>query len=103
MPMYNLLEYSDNYSMTSWSLWNCHRDEVNTFTNETDNNDNMINSNKTATRKSFKYKTKMTGKTLVNTRRLNAEFVFPLKYLSNFYRPLNFPLINCKIELIYHG
>ena len=21
MPMYNLIEYSDNYSKTSWSLW----------------------------------------------------------------------------------
>ena len=29
MPMYNLLEYNDLYSVTSWSLWNCHRDEVN--------------------------------------------------------------------------
>ena len=34
MPMYNLLEYSDNYSMTSGSLWNCYRDEVNDDANE---------------------------------------------------------------------
>ena len=28
MPTYNLLEYSDNYSMTSGSLWNYYRDEM---------------------------------------------------------------------------
>ena len=32
--MYNLLEYSDNYSMTSASLWNYYRDEVNDAANE---------------------------------------------------------------------
>ena len=34
MPMYNLLEYSDNYSMTSGSFWNYYRDEVNDNVNE---------------------------------------------------------------------
>ena len=34
MPMYNLLEYSDNYSMTSGSLWNYYRDEINDDANE---------------------------------------------------------------------
>ena len=34
MAMYNLLEYSDNYSMTSRSLWNYHRDEVSDDANE---------------------------------------------------------------------
>ena len=34
MPMYNLLEYSDNYSTTSGSLWNHYRDEVNDDANE---------------------------------------------------------------------
>ena len=29
MSMYNMLEYSDNYSMTSESLWNYYRDEMN--------------------------------------------------------------------------
>ena len=32
-------------------------------------------------------------------RRLNAKIVVPLKYLSNFFRPLEMPLINCKIKL----
>ena len=34
MPMYNLLQYSDDYSMTSGSLWNYYRDEVNDSANE---------------------------------------------------------------------
>ena len=37
MPIYNLLEYSDNYSMTSGSLRNYYRDEINDSANE--NND----------------------------------------------------------------
>ena len=64
MPMYNLLEYSDNYSVTSGSLWNYYRDEVNDDENENyddddddddddDNNNNRINNNKTITSRSF--------------------------------------------------
>ena len=99
MPMYNLLEYSDNFSMTSGSLWNYYRDEVNYSTNEIDDNDYKINNNKTRTSKSLKYKTKIIGSTLNNNGRLNAKVVAPLKYLSNFWRSLDFPLINCEIEL----
>ena len=51
MPMYNLLECSGNFSMTSGSLWNYHRDEVNDSANEVDDNDNMINNSKIATSK----------------------------------------------------
>ena len=29
MPLYNLLEYSDNYAETSGSLWQYYRDEPN--------------------------------------------------------------------------
>ena len=47
MSVYNLLEYSDNYSMTSGSLWNYYRDEVNDAANENDNANNKINNNKT--------------------------------------------------------
>ena len=36
MSRYNLLEHSDNYSMTSGSLWNYYRDEVNDAANEND-------------------------------------------------------------------
>ena len=53
MPMYNSLEYSHNYSMTSGSLWNYYIDEVNDDENEHDNANNRINNNKTITSKSF--------------------------------------------------
>ena len=86
MPMYNLLKYSDNYSMTSGSLWNYYRDGINDDENENDANINMVNHNKTTTSKSFKYKTKITGGTANNGNRLNAEIVVPLKYISNFWR-----------------
>ena len=79
MLTYNLLEYSDNYSMTSGSLWNYYRDEVNDDENENDNaNNNRINNNKIIT---------------------SQFFVVPLRYLSNFWRFLDLPLINCKVEL----
>ena len=61
MPMYNLLEYCDNYSMTSGSLWNYYRDEMNDDANE--NNDagnHRKNNNKTTTSKYFEYKTNIT-------------------------------------------
>ena len=58
MPVYNLLEYSKNYSKTSGSLWNYYRDELSDETNDDDGtNKNVINS------KSFKYKTSITGGT----------------------------------------
>ena len=79
-------------------MLNYHRGEVNDPADETDNNDNMIN-NKTTTSKSFKYNTKITGKTPINTTRLNAEVVVPLIYFSNVWRSLNLPLNNCKKEL----
>ena len=84
MPMYNLLEYCDNYSMTLESLWNYCRDEINDDEIENDNNLNKINNNKTTTSKSFKYKTKIIERTPNNTSRLNAKVVVPLKYFSNF-------------------
>ena len=47
MPMYNLLEYSHNYSMSSGSLWHCYRDEINDNENKNDANEDMVNNNKT--------------------------------------------------------
>ena len=97
IPMYNLLEYSKNYRKTTGSLWNYYRDEPS----------NPLSSNS----ESFKYKTSITG----NTYNIGAgeegydankvgknetEVVIPLKHLSNFWRTLNIPLINCEIELI---
>ena len=59
MPLYNLLEYSKNYSTTSGSLWNYYRDEL---TNDETNDDNNLNNN-VVNSKSFKYKTSITGNT----------------------------------------
>ena len=98
MPMYNLLEYSQNYSMTSRSLWNYFRDKIDNI------NDNATDS------KSFKYKTKIVRKTPARPGNegdanrpavptLNVEVTVPLKYLSNIWRFLDLPLINCEIEL----
>ena len=99
MPMYNLLEYIDNYRISLWNLWNYYRDEINDDKNENDDNGNKINHSKTATSKSFKYKTKIIGSTPDNASELNAKVVVPLKYLSNIWRSLDLPLINCEIEL----
>ena len=87
MPMYNLLEYSKNYRKTTGSLWNYYRDEPS----------NPLSSNS----ESFKYKTNIVGKTPEDNDSLtNAKVVIPLKHLSNFWRSLNIPLINCEVELI---
>ena len=82
MPMLNLLEYSENYSVTSGSMWNYYRDEVNHDATESDNTNNRINSDKTITSKSFEYKTKLIGSTANDNNTVNTEVVVPLKYLS---------------------
>ena len=91
--MYNLLEYTDNYSMTPGSLLNYYRDEyeINDAANKNNDANNKRINNKTS--KSFKYKTKI-RRTPADNNTLNAEVVVPLKYLSNFWRCLNLPLIN---------
>ena len=99
MPMYNLLKYRDNYSMTSGSLWNYYRDEVNDYENEIDSAYYWINNNKTITSKSFVYKTKIKERTSDENNTLDTEVAVPLKYLSNFWKLFNLPLINCEIEL----
>ena len=57
MPVYNLIEYSDNYSKTSGSLWQCYRDEPSV------NDDSVIN-NFTGNNASFKFKQKITKQEL---------------------------------------
>ena len=80
MLMYNLLKCRNNFSITSGSLWNYYRDEVNGDANKSDSNDNVINNNKETTSKLLVYKTKIIGRTLNNNSRLNAEVAVPLKY-----------------------
>ena len=59
MLMYNFLEYSDNYSVTSESLWNYYRDEVNDAANESNADRVRKNNNKAVTSKSFTHKAKI--------------------------------------------
>ena len=94
MPMYNLIEYSDNYSDTSGSLRQFKKVEQNM------NNGNPADVT-TADSSSFKYKSSF-FKTLEDDDNgvfKNVKIAVPLKYLSNFWRSLEMPLINCKIHL----
>ena len=105
MSMYNLLEYSKNYRKTTGSLYNYYRDKL---SDDADDNSfaniNVVNS------EAFKYKNKIIG----NTYNVNAgaqgydvnkngtqevELAIPLKYLGNFWRAVNIPLISCEVFL----
>ena len=85
--------------MTSGSLWNYYRDEINDSATENNAANNRMNSNKTITSKSFEYKTQLIGSTPDNNNILAAGVVVLLKYLSYFWRSRDLPLINCEIEL----
>ena len=97
MPMYNLTEYSDNYQDSSATLYQYKRDEP--------PEDNAVADLTADNSSSFKYKIKLLGNVIevagntAGVRRLNVKTVIPLKYLSNFFRSLEMPLINCKIKL----
>ena len=116
MPMYNLLEHSKTYRKTIGSLYNYYRDELSD--NADDNNFGdikVVNSN------TFKYKNKIIGNTYdVDARIPNPDgagqidnpiyiankngmqevkLPIPLKYLGNFWRALNIPLISCEVSL----
>ena len=93
MPMYNLIEYSDNYQDSSATLYEHKRDEL----PENDAVADLAADNSS----SFKYKVSLLGNTAAvnNIPKINVKDVVPLKYLSNFFRSLEMPLINCKIKL----
>ena len=95
MPIYNLIEYSYNYSKTSQSLWQYYKKIT-----AVNNNDNIVDFNGTNETGSFKFETKITGQTDDNGRIDNIEIMVPLKYLCNFWRTLKIPLINCEVEII---
>ena len=100
MPMYNFLEYSNDYYMTSGNLWNYYRDEVKDSADENNDANNFrINNSKKTKCKYFEYKSKLIWRTPNNSSRTDTEVVVLLKYLSNFWRTLDLPLINCEIEL----
>ena len=82
MPMYNLIDYSDDYSKISGGLWQYYKD---------DPNDNLADS------ESFKYKVKTSGKTPNNGNTKVLEIIVPLKF---FWRTLQMSLINCEVNLL---
>ena len=97
MPMYNLLQHCKNYRKITGSLWNYYRDQPS----------NLFSTNS----ESFKYKTCISGNTYNigdgednygadKVGKNEAEIVIPLKYLSNFWRSLHIPLMNCEVEMI---
>ena len=105
MSMYNLLEHSKNYRKTIGSLYNYYRDEL-----SDDADDNNFDNIKIVNSNTFKFKNKIIG----NAYNVNAgaqgydvnkngtqeaELAIPLKYLDNFWRALNIPLINCEVFL----
>ena len=94
MPMYNLLEFSDNYSKTSGSLWQYFKDIP-----AVDDDGNIINFNGANNTDSFKFKNRLTGQTN-DDGIIHVQIMVPLKYLSSFWRTLEIPLINCEVELI---
>ena len=116
MPMYNLLEYSKNYRKTLGSLYNYYREEL----SDDNDNDNFGNI-KVVNSEAFKYKDKITGNTYnvystilnpagnarinnpnyvaKNSGKKSIELASPLKYLGNFWRALNIPLISCEVSL----
>ena len=98
IPMYNLLEYSKNYEKTSGPLFNYYRDEPNEAEIANDNgaiNISIRNS------KSFDYKTEITGSLDAGEdEKEDVTIAIALKYLGNFWRSLDVPLINCKITLV---
>ena len=90
MPMYNLIEYSDNYQDSSATLYQYKQDEP-----------PAVLANNLATNNSsyFKCKVDLLGDPELDAAKFSVKVVVPLKYSSNFFRSLEMPLINCKIKL----
>ena len=85
MPMYNSIKCSGNYSKISGRLWQYYRD---------DPNYNITQS------ESIKYKIKITEKAPAVGNTKDVEKAVPLKYLSNFWKTREMPLINFEINLV---
>ena len=93
MSMYNLAEYSSNYSETTESLWFYSKDEATNFNADIANNNNF---------KFFEYKAKSLEINKADGAfeiLRNTTIAVPVKYLSKFWRSPEMPLINCEIEL----
>ena len=98
ISMYNLLEYSKNYEKTSGSLFNYYIDEPSEHTLGDGNNAINISIRNS---KLFDYKTKIAGSLAAGElEKDDVEIAIALKYLGNFWRSLDIPLINYEITLI---
>ena len=73
IPIHNLLELSDNYSMTIEKLWNCYADKMNDDNNESNADDYGLNNDKTIASKYFEYKTKTMQETPINHNKLETK------------------------------
>ena len=94
VPMYNLIEYSDNYSKTSGTLWQyCENILV------ADNNNVIGNFTDSSLTDSFNFKVKMTGQTGDDGTK-SVEIIVLLACLSVFWHSLELPLINCEVNLV---
>ena len=96
MSMYNLIKYTSNYSEIAGILWFYSKDEAINFNNDVANTNNF---------NSFEYKAKLLGNTAAQHAPIatngilkKATIYVPLEYLSKFWRSLEMPLINCKVE-----
>ena len=104
MPMYNLLEYSKNYRKTIGSLYKYYRDEL---ANDDIPAGNSFDNIKVVNSETFKYKHINTYNVDAVTDNYDADkndtkkvgIAMPLKYLGNFWRALNIPLISCEVSL----
>ena len=98
IPMYNLLEYSKNYEKASGFLFNYYRDESSETAIGADNNAINVSIRNS---KSFDHKTEIIGSLDAGEdEKEDVTIAIPLKYLGNFWRSLDIPLINCEITLI---
>ena len=101
VPMYNWIDYRYNFSKISGSLWQYCKDIT-----AVNNAGNIVDFNGANATDSFNFKTKITGQAADDNnngniaRRVDVEIMIPLKYLSNFWRTLEMPLINCEVERI---
>ena len=94
LPMYNLIEYRENYSKKFGNLWQYFKEIP-----AVNNNGAIVDFNGANATDSFNFKNKITDQTNDNCR-IDVEIMVPLKYLSNFWITLEMPVINCEIELI---
>ena len=95
MPVYNSIEYSDDYSKTSASLWQYFKDIP-----AVNDNGNIVEFNGASATDLFSFKAKIKGQTDDNGRINNVEIMVPLNYFSNFWRNFEMRLINCEVDLI---